>query len=292
METIAQSRQWIIRELKRTGKESPELTADLLIGFVIKRDRVFILSHPEYPLDDDSRVRLGALTARRARGEPLQYLTGEREFYGRAFRVTPDVLIPRPETEFLVETAVGLIRKNRKRLPSEIRLADIGTGTGCIAVSMLCEITDAFCCAVDCSLPALAVAGENARRYGVNERMTRVCGDLLTGFAPRECFDLIMSNPPYIARMDYNSLPIEVREFEPSIALFGGSDGFEIYRRLIPASFKHLSNGGCLILELGAGQARDVERLAEKESFLTEAIVKDLRGIPRCLVARKPPHGG
>jgi release factor glutamine methyltransferase len=288
METIAAARRRIIQELKSAGTESPDLTADLLIGFVIERNRVFVLSHPEYPLDDDSRKRLDGLTARRARGEPLQYLTGEREFYGRVFHVTPDVLIPRPETEFLIETTVGLIRKNRLRFPSVIRLADVGTGSGCIAVSMLSEIPDAFCCAIDYSFPALTVAAQNARRHDVGGRMTRLCCDLLTGVAPRECFDFILSNPPYIARMDYNNLPVEVRDFEPDLALFGGGDGFEIYRRLIPASFKRLSGGGYLLLELGAGQAGEVECLTAKAGFSMGTIIKDLQGIPRCLAVKKP----
>ncbi|MDR0311897.1 MAG: peptide chain release factor N(5)-glutamine methyltransferase [Acidobacteriota bacterium] len=287
-ETVETARREIIQELRRAGIESPELTADLLIGFVIERDRVFILSHPGYPLGGDSRARLNGLAARRARGEPLQYLTGEREFYGRAFHVTPDVLIPRPETEFLVEAAIGLIRTNRGRFSSNIRFADVGTGSGCIAVSVLCEIPDAFCCAIDSSFPALTVAMKNARRHHADGRMAAICGDLLTGVATHECFDFILSNPPYIARMDYNNLSVEVREFEPGLALFGGDDGFEIYRRLIPASFRRLSAGGYLLLELGAGQAVEVERLTAKEGFLTETIVKDLQGIPRCLAARKP----
>jgi len=292
METIAAARRGIIQLLRCAGTESPELTADLLIGFVIERDRVFVVSHPEYPLDGASRARLNNFAARRARGEPLQYLTGEREFYGRAFHVTSDVLIPRPETEFLVETAVGLVRKNRERFPAVIRLADVGTGSGCIAVSMLGEIPDAVCRAIDCSFSALKVAADNARRHGVADRMTTLCGDLLTGFAPCECFDLILSNPPYIARMDYNSLPVEVREFEPGLALFGGDDGFEIYRRLIPASFGRLTAGGFLLLELGAGQAEEIERIATGAGFFTETVVKDLQGIPRCLAARKPLNQG
>jgi len=200
-------------------------------------------------------------------------------------------LIPRPETEFLVETAVELIRKKLKPYSSEIRLADVGTGSGCIAVSVLCEVPDAFCCAIDYSFPALFVAGENARRHNVFKRMTQLCGDLLTSVAPRECFDLILSNPPYIPRMDYNNLPVEVREFEPGLALFGGDDGLDIYRKLIPASFERLSAGGYLLLELGAGQCGDVERLAVKAGFLTETVVKDLQGISRCLAARKPHVG-
>ena len=288
METIETARNSVIRELKRAGTASPELTADILIGFVIERNRVFVLSRPEYPLNEDSRARLEILTARRARGEPLQYLTGTREFYGRTFHVTPDVLIPRPETEFLVETALELVKKNRKMLPAVIRFADVGTGSGCIAISLLCEIPDAYCCAIDCSFPALAVAGKNARLHCVDGRLARLCLDLFTGITPRERFNLILSNPPYIAQMDYNNLPVEVRDFEPGIALFGGSDGFEIYRRLIPASFGQLAAGGRLILELGAGQADEVERLAVKAGFLTETLVNDLQGIPRCLVARKP----
>ena len=293
METIAAARREIIQILKQAGTESPELTADILIGFVIERDRIFVISRPEYQLDDASRARLGDITARRARGEPLQYITGEREFYGRAFYMTPDVLIPRPETEFLIETAVGLIRKNRERFPSTIRLADVGTGSGCIAVSMLREIPDARCLAIDCSFPALTVAGKNARRHGVAGSMTPLCGDLFTGFASRECFDLILSNPPYVARMDYNILPVEVREFEPDLALFGGDDGLEIYRRLIPGSFERLAAGGYMLLELGAGQAVDVECMATEAGFVTEMVVKDLQGIPRCLVAwKKENHNG
>ena len=288
METIATARRGIIQVLRRAGTESPELTADLLIGFVIGCDRAFVISHPEYPLNDVSRARLDGITTRRARGEPLQYITGEREFYGRVFHVTPDVLIPRPETEFLIETAVGFIRKNRERFPATIRLADIGTGSGCIAVSMLCEIPDAICHAIDCSYPALTVACDNARRHGVAGRMTPLCGDLLTGFASQECFDLILSNPPYIARMDYNSLPVEVREFEPGLALFGGDGGLEIYRRLIPESFERLADGGYLLLELGAGQVEEVERITVGAGFVMETVVKDLQGIPRCLSARIP----
>ena len=288
METIAAARLEIIQVLKQAGTESPELTADILIGFVIGRDRVFVFSRPEYQLDDASRARIRVIAARRARGEPLQYITGEREFYGRAFHVTPDVLIPRPETEFLIETAVGLIRKNRERFPSTIRLTDVGTGSGCIAVSILCEIPDARCLAVDCSFPALTVACDNALRHGVEDRMMPLCGDLLTGIVSRECFDLILSNPPYVARMDYNILPVEVREFEPDLALFGGGDGLGIYRMLIPGSFGHLAPGGYILLELGAGQAEDVERMATSTGFVTETVVKDLQGIPRCLAARKP----
>ena len=288
MKTIAAARREIINKLKQKGRESTEMTADMLIGFAVKRERVFVLTHPEYLLNEDSLAMLDDLADRRARGEPLQYLVGEWEFYGRIFFVTSDVLIPRPETEFLVETAVEFIRKNRKPHLSAVRFADVGTGSGCIAVSILCEIPETFCCAIDCSFSALSVARENARRHRVADRMAFLCGDLLTGVAPRERFDLILSNPPYIPRMDYESLSVDVREFEPNVALFGGDDGFMIYRNLIPASFEHLSVGGYLFLEMGAGQAGCIENLAGEAGFLTECVVKDLQGISRCLVARKP----
>ena len=284
MNTIADARKQIVAKLKATATTSPELTADLLTGFIIGRDRVFVLAHPEYLLDDDTCTRLDDLVARRVCGEPLQYLTGEREFYGRSFHVTPDVLIPRPETEFLVETVVDLIQK---RFSFPVHLADVGTGSGCIAVSVLCEIPSAFCCAIDYSLSALRIARQNARKHGVADRMAMICGDLLEGFVPRECFDLIFSNPPYVARMDYNNLPVEVRNFEPALALFGGDDGFEIYRRLISASHSKLKAGGYLLLESGAGQIAEITRLTEEAGFSVETTVKDLQGILRCLVVRK-----
>jgi release factor glutamine methyltransferase len=282
--------------------DAPELTADLLVGFALAsddapagdpcggaskgKDRVFVLSHPGHRLDDDARARLDAFAARRAGGEPLQYITGEREFYGRSFHVTPDVLIPRPETEFLVEAAVGIIRERYGRRLSPARVADVGTGSGCIAVSVLGEAPAAFCHAIDRSPLALRVARRNARRHGVEGRLALVCGDLLEGFSP-ECFDLILSNPPYVARMDYNSLPVEVRGFEPHLALFGGEDGFEVYRRLVPASHSRLKAGGFLLLELGAGQDAEVARLARSAGFSVESAIEDLQGTPRCLVARK-----
>jgi len=285
MYTIERIRSGGIEVLKRARVESPELTADLLIGFVTGLDRVFILSHPEHMLDDDARRRLNDLVRRRVRGEPLQYLTGEREFYGRMFRVTPDVLIPRPETEFLVEAAVDLIGKH---FPAAARFVDVGTGSGCIAVSVLREAPFAFGLAVDCSLAALGIARENAVRQRVERRAAWICGDLLESFIPEECCDLILSNPPYIARRDYSNLPVEVREFEPDRALFGGEDGLEIYRRLIPSSLLRLRAGGYLLLEMGLGQLEAVSRMAEETGFLPETVVNDLQGIPRCFVARKP----
>jgi release factor glutamine methyltransferase len=284
MHTIADARTHIIHELKQANVESPELTADLLIGFVLGWERVRVLSHPEHLLEEGDRELLESLTVRRVHGEPLQYLTGEKEFFGYSFRVTPDVLIPRPETEFLVEKALELIRG----MAAPVRFADIGTGSGCIATSILREVPSAFCYAVDRSVAALRVAKENARRHQVNHRIAWICSDLFECLPRRGFLDLVLSNPPYVPLRDYNSLPLEVREFEPHQALFAGEQGLDIYCRLIPECLFRLVPGGHLLLELGAGQVEAVCGLAEEEGFFIKTVVNDLRGIPRCLVAQKP----
>jgi release factor glutamine methyltransferase len=283
MHTIAASKAHIIAEFKQANVESPELTADLLIGFVLGWDRVRVLSHPEHPLEEGARELLANLALRRVHGEPLQYLTGKKEFFGYSFRVTPDVLIPRPETELLVEKALDLIRG----FTAPVRFADVGTGSGCIAISILREVPSAFCYAVDRSVAALRVAKENALRHQVNHRIGWICSDLLECLPRRGFLDLILSNPPYVPLRDYNSLPPEVREFEPHQALFAGEQGLDIYRRLIPECLLRLVPGGYLLLELGIGQVEAVRGLAE-EGFFLKTVVNDLRGIPRCLVAQKP----
>lgn len=285
MHTIESARKQVIEELKRARVEAPELTADVLLGWVLGWDRVRILSHPEQPLDREARARLQSLVRRRSRGEPLQYLTGEREFYGHSFHVTPDVLIPRPETELLVEQAIAIIRA---QFPSAARFADMGTGSGCIAISVLREIPYAFCYAIDRSAAALRIARENAVRHGVADRIAWICADVWESVRRSECLDLVLSNPPYIPRKDYNSLAIEVREHEPHTALFAGESGLDIYRRLIPGSMPRLVPGGYLLVELGAGQAAAVAQMAGGEGFVPDATVNDLQGIPRCLIARKP----
>jgi release factor glutamine methyltransferase len=284
MQTIAAARTHIIQELKRAQVESPELTADLLIGFVLGWDRVRVLSHSEQLLEEDALEQINSLVSRRVHGEPLQYLTGEKDFFGYSFRVTPDVLIPRPETELLVEKALDLIRE----MPKPVCFADIGTGSGCIAISILREVPSAFCYAVDRSVAALKVATENALRHRVNPRIAWVCSDLFECWPRRGFLDLILSNPPYVPLRDYGSLPSEVKDFEPHQALFAGEYGLDIYSRLIPEGWFRLVPGGHLLMELGAGQADAVGKLVKEAGFSLKAVVNDLRGIPRCLIAQKP----
>jgi release factor glutamine methyltransferase len=284
MHTIAGIRSWASEELRRAQVDSPALTADLLLGFVLNWDRVRLLSHGEEPVDEDPWARLRQLVQRRANREPLQYLTGRQEFYGRLFAVTPDVLIPRPETEILVEKALGLMRQSATR---EIRFADIGAGSGCIAVTVACEIPCSSGCAIDISAAALEVARENARQHGVAERIQFVQSSLLDSFARTPCLDFVLCNPPYVALDECDSLPCEVRDHEPHIALFGGADGLDVYRRLIPEVFLRLNPGGWFLLELGAGQSQPVGRFVEEAGLSLHTILNDLQGIPRCLVARK-----
>jgi release factor glutamine methyltransferase len=285
MHTIAEARALAIEKLKEAHVDSPALTADLLIGFVLGWDRARVLAHSEKVLGPDEADRLQNLVDCRATGEPYHYLTGEKEFYGLAFKVTPDVLIPRPETEILVEKALELIRE---KAPSPVRFVDAGTGSGCIAVSIAYSIPDSTGYAVDISGSALRIARENIMRHRVADRIMTLRADLLECFPCRPCLDMVISNPPYIRLDDYNGLAADVREYEPRLALLSGVSGYEIYRRLIPESMRRLVSGGHLLLELGAGQAVRVEELARKEGFVLEAIINDLQGIPRCLVGRKP----
>ncbi len=274
-----------MQAFKAAGVESAALTADLLLGHVLGWSRARVLTHPEDTLPAADAERFEALVRRRLGGEPLQYLTGEQEFYGLRFGVTPDVLIPRPETEILVDKALSLARGKAQRA---LRYVDVGTGSGCIAVAIAYELPGSWGVAADISPGALRVARENARRLGVLDRLRFCCGDLLEGISPSPHFDFILSNPPYVARREYNTLPKMVSEHEPHVALFSGESGLDVYRRLIPQAAARLVPGGHLLMELGLGQDEAVRQMALSEAFKVECIVEDLRGIPRCIVARKP----
>jgi release factor glutamine methyltransferase len=284
MQTVAEARKWAMEQLKRARAENPALTADLLLASVLGWDRIRILSHTEHIVPEESDARFQGLVARRIQGEPLQYLTGEKEFFGLTFQVAPGVLIPRPETEILVERAIDLIRSQPL---ASARFADIGTGSGCIAISVARAVASSSGWAVDFSAPALEIARGNAVRHNVEERVLFVRSDLFECFPPKPCFDLVLCNPPYIALEECDSLPSEVRVYEPHEALFGGASGLEMYRRLVPGAASRIKARGHLLLELGAGQAAAVGTLVESEGFMIETIVDDLQGIPRCLVARK-----
>jgi release factor glutamine methyltransferase len=282
MHTVASARAWALEEFKQARVRSPEISADLLLGLVLGWDRVRVLSHREEAVADKDWMRFQELVLQRLKGEPLQYLRGEQEFFGLSFEVSPDVLIPRPETEVLVEKAIDLIRENS---PSGCRLLDVGTGSGCIAITIAHEVPSSIPIGTDVSISALRIARRNAARHRACVQFIQ--SDLLECFHPRPCFDFIVSNPPYVALRECDTLPSEVRNYEPHGALFGGNSGMEIYDRLIPEAPPRLATGGFLLVEAGAGQSERIGRIIERAGLTLEEVIDDLQGIPRCLVGRK-----
>ena len=251
--------------------------AELLLLRVLGRDRAWLLTHADAPITDEQRAQFETWVARRARNEPVQYILGEQEFYGLAMRVTPDVLIPRPETEHLVEATLARVPRDRA-----VDIADVGTGSGAIAVAFAHALPLARVTALDLSPAALNVARENAERHCVADRVRLVESDLLSAVREQPFF-AIVANPPYVATSE--TLEPQVREYEPHAALFAGPTGLEVYRRLIPQAWDALAPGGWLLLEIGHGQ-RDA--LAELLTGWHEvSFAADLQGIPRVAIAQR-----
>ena len=238
------------------------------------------MAHGDKLLSDKLFVSYAELLERRYHGEPIQYITGETEFYGLPFRVTPDVLIPRPETEHLVEKVLELAANF-----AAPRMVDVGTGSGCIAVALAHKLPRAQIIAIDISAAALAIAEENAKCDGVAVRFLE---DDLLAPVTEEKFEFVVSNPPYVAEADRATLAVEVREYEPALALFAGDDGLEVYRRLIPAAFDSLIPGGFIALEIGCGQSAAITELLATSGFEQIEFVPDLQGISRVACARRP----
>lgn len=247
------------------------------------RNRAWLHIHASDSADVAALPVLESLVSRRVAGEPMQYILGECDFFGLPFIVTPDVLIPRPETEHLVEEVIRLARS----FPQDRRLeiADIGTGSGAIAVALAVALPHAHVVATDLSRNALTIAERNAERNGVAERVEFIEGDLLSPLAERR-FSIIVSNPPYVPLDDRDSLSVEVRDYEPHGALFAGSDGLDVYRRLIPAARNSLVADGWLVLEIGCGQQSALEAMLVSEGYHSVAFAEDYQGIPRVAYAR------
>jgi release factor glutamine methyltransferase len=289
--------------LRAAQVPSHTLAAELLLMSTLGCDRAWLYTHPEASVDSVAADKYFALVARRAAGEPTQYLTGKQEFWGLKFEVTSAVLIPRPETEHVVEVALERLGARGIKIhldtgaPSPpLRIADVGTGSGCLAIALACELPHAEILATDISAVALEVARRNAARHSVSDRIHFLQTDLLEGVisesrgANREprVFDLIVSNPPYVARNEAASLPREVREHEPETALFGGRTGIEIYARLIEQAGALLRAGGILVLEIGYGAAESVRAIvAAKSVWVNVSVTIDLAGIPRVLAAER-----
>jgi len=270
--------------------------AETLLLHHIGKNKAWLIAHGDEEFAGCSAIGYAALVERRRRGEPIQYITGECEFYGLPFRVTPEVLIPRPETEHLVEKVISLTGNAGAPGPTHLgtgetttsrqplRILDVGTGSGAIAIALATQLPNAAITGVDISDPALAIARDNAKRNGVAIRFLQ--GDLLAPVAG-ERFEIIISNPPYVPDTDRALIAVEVREHEPHVALFGGPDGLDIYRRLIPAAHSALVPGGYLAFEFGFSQMPDIESLLKSAGFQNIEITHDLQGIPRVASAQR-----
>jgi release factor glutamine methyltransferase len=260
--------------------ERARADAELLLLHLLGKDKAWLMAHLEEELAGNTAARYIELLERRSKGEPVQYITGETEFYGLPFRVTPDVLIPRPETEHLVEKVVELAPRFHQP-----RIVDVGTGSGAIAVALAHALPRASITATDISSCALALAEENAKLNDVALRFLE--GDLLAPVAG-ERFDLVVSNPPYVPSADRATLSVEVRDYEPALALFAGDDGLEVYRSLIPAAFDALNSNGFVVLEIGYGQSPAITELLGRSGFEQVEFTPDLQGIPRVACAQRP----
>jgi len=297
-----------LREALRTGiallrdaeVSSFTLAAELLLLHAVGRNRSWLYAHPEERLSSEQQQYFLELIARRSAGEPVQHLTGHQEFWGLQFDVNPDVLIPRPETEHVIEVildrlALRELRSGRPQVAdgAGMFIADVGTGSGCIAVALAKDLPQARFFASDISPAVLTVARHNAERHGVSERIhfshsnlldTHVLGGQL------QRFDAIVSNPPYIGTREAASLPREVLEHEPASALFGGEEGYELYGELIAQSAERLKPGGLLVLELGYNSLVAVQPLLTEPTWSYVAVTNDLSGIPRVIAAERTAH--
>jgi release factor glutamine methyltransferase len=294
-----------IHLLRDAHVPSDTLAAELLLLHAIGRDRTWLYAHPEELLDPKTIDSYFSLLHRRAAGEPTQHLTGKQEFWGLEFEVSPDVLIPRPETEHLIEVALDrlAVRELRSghdpKLTGEgLTIVDIGTGSGCIVIALAKELPAAKLYATDISPAALAIAQHNATRLGFSDRIHFLESELFSAFSSSSrqspvtdhqslLFDLIISNPPYIGRKETSALPIEVRDHEPASALYGGEEGYELYGLLIPEAARNLRIGGLLVLELGHDSLPAVRPLLESSQWTNLHVTNDLAGIPRVLSAER-----
>lgn len=261
--------------------ERAQRDAETLLLHLTGKNRAWLLVHLDDEFGGCKSIGFAQLIERRLAGEPIQYITGECEFYGLPFVVNRNVLIPRPETEHLVEKVLGLARGIEQP-----RIVDVGTGSGAIAIALAHHLPAAHVTATDLSSTALQVARANAERNGVAGRIRFLEGDLLAPVAG-ERFDFVVSNPPYVSRRDRDTLAVEVREHEPEMALFAGASGLDVYARLAPLAFEALVPGGLVLFEIGYGQAGAIAQLLEAAGFRGIEFTMDLQGIDRVILGRR-----
>ena len=281
--TILDILRWTTDFFREKAIDNPRLTAEVLLAHTLQKDRMYLYVHFDQPLYEDERAGFRALIKQRVQGVPTQYLVGTQEFWSLEFKVTPDVLIPRPETEHLVEAAINL----SKEFPAPA-IVDIGTGSGIIAVSLKKELPQAAVHAADISERALAIAQQNAAvLLDGDSAIIFHQGDLFTPLYGHT-FDLIISNPPYIAAADYAELAREVKDHEPRMALHAGEKGLDVYERLIADAQNYLNPGGYVLVEIGYGQKDDVVKIFEEHGYSIHDVIPDYAGIERVVVGQRP----
>lgn len=284
--TVGRLLNWTSDYLKQRGADSPRLDAELLLAHALGCQRIDLYTSFERVPDESQRAEFRRLVCARAQGTPVAYLLQRREFFSLDFRVTADVLIPRPETELLVVRLLELARAMRGG--KGLQIADVGTGSGCIAICAARELADCRITAIDISPAALAVAGENARRHGVGERIELVESDLFAAVDAGRRFDLVVSNPPYVSQQEWQRLATEVRDHEPRLALVAGPEGTEVIQRLIGQAVERLRPGGWLLMEINPALHQRVLALLAAEPLLEAGpTTRDLARLPRVVAAKR-----
>lgn len=266
--------------LTQSGVAEPRREAHSLLAFALQKDKTFLIAHPEYELTESETNYFQNILTRRANREPFQYITGVQEFYGLDFEVTKDVLIPRPETEMIVENALEILQN----LESS-RFCEVGTGSGCISVSILHNLSNATAIGLDISEKALAITRKNAEKHNVLNRLELKKSDIFNSLND-EKFELIVSNPPYISSEDFADLQIEVIAFEPQIALTDSRNGLTIIEKIVKDAPNFLKSEGFLLMEIGFNQAESVQKMFSSEIWQTVDVLPDLQGIPRMVKAQ------
>jgi release factor glutamine methyltransferase len=281
MESIALLLRTGEAELELAGVPDARREASSLLAAALGSDRTFLIAHPDHVPDTGHKEQYLDYLARRSRREPFHYIIGKKEFYSLEFAVTPAVLIPRPETEMLVERSIGILRDI-----ANPAFCEVGIGSGCISVSILANVSNAVAVGMDISEAATEIARQNIKRHGVGDRCELRRSDVLSGLFRGEMFDLIVSNPPYVPAGDIDGLQAEVRDHEPYIALSGGKDGLKVVRKLVEDSPNFLKPGGILMFECGFSQSQEVLQMFASHIWSSAAVESDLQGIPRIVTAR------
>ena len=286
--TVGRLLNWTTDYLKQRGVENPRLDAEILLAEARGCERIALYTDFDVEAKDAVRDRFRGLVQMRSEGKPVAYLVGHREFYSLDFRVTPDVLIPRPETEFLVMSMIDAAKSLAGTTPIEV--ADVGTGSGIIAVCAAKHVAGCSVTAIDVSEAALDVARGNASKHGVADHIDFITSDLLDDIGRDKRFHIIASNPPYVSEEEYETLPRNVRDFEPRIALTAGTQGTDVIARLIPQAAGRLYDGGWLFVEISP-QIEEIVRdiVADNDLLESQPTVKDLAGLARVIIARRTP---